>query len=145
MSILRQDIVDAMKTRFLTIATSGGYHNTLSGKVHIYYGKTTLSGTLVDITDGDETYEQKASGAVWDRRMTVTIAIKTDTSTSDTVARQLVADIHKSIGTDVTWGGKAIDTTPVSSSIEVEHEESRIAGATVTVEVLYRTGAWAES
>lgn len=144
MSILRQDIVDAMKTRFLTIATTG-YHNTLSGKVHIYYGKTTSTGTLVDITDGEERYEQMAGGAVWDRRMTVTIGIKTDASTSDTVARQLIEDIWKSIGTDVTWSGKAIDTTPVSSNIEVEHEENRIAGATITVEVLYRTGAWAES
>lgn len=144
MSILRQDIVDAMKTRFLTIAAPT-YHNTLSGKVSIYYGKTTSTGTLVDITDGEEQYEQKAGGAVWDRRVTVTIAIKTDASTSDTVARQLIEDIWKSIGTDVTWSGKAIDTMPVSSNIEVEHEENRIAGATITVEVLYRTGAWAES
>lgn len=145
MSILRQDIVDAMKTRFASITTIGGYHNTLTGKVNIYYGKTTSTGTLVDITDGEERYEQMAGGAVWDRRMAVTIGIETDASTSDTVARQLIEDIWKSIGTDVTWSGKAIDTTPVSSNIEVEHEEKRIAGATCTVEVLYRTGAWAES
>ncbi len=144
MSILRQDIVDAMKTRFLTIATTT-YHNTLSGKVFIHYGKTTATGTLVDIRDTQERIEEHASGAVWDRRVSVDIDIQTNGAASDTTVRQLMEDILKSIGTDRTWSGKAIDTSVLSSNIEVEHEEKRISGATISVEILYRTGAFAES
>ncbi len=144
MSILRQDIVDAMKTRFLTITTPS-YHNTLASKVFIHNGKTTSTTTLVDIRDGAERIEEHAGGAVWDRRLAVDVDIQTNGTASDTTVRQLIEDILKSTGTDRTWGGKAIDTTVLSANIEVEHEEKRISGATITLEILYRTGAWAES
>lgn len=143
MSILRQDIVDAMKTRFLTIATPT-YHNTLSGKVFLHFGKMGQGGTVVDIRDTTEEI-QELSNAKWDRTLTVEVGIETDGASSDTTVRQLMEDIFKSIGTDRTWSGKAIDTGIVSSNIELEHEEKRITGATITIQVLYRTGAWAES
>lgn len=144
MSILRQDIVDAMKTRFLTIAPTS-YHNTLLGKVTIHNAIPVASGLAVNIMDTDESYGEYLAGAYWDRSLTVDIAIETDGTSSDTTVRSLMEDIIKSIGTDRTWSGKAIDTSIVSSNIEVQHEEKRITGATVTVRVLYRTGAWAES
>lgn len=144
MSILRQDIVDAMKTRFLTIATPT-YHNALSGKVFIHYGKTTATTTLVDIRDTAESISEYVGGGYWDRRLSVDVNIQTNGAASDTTVRQLIEDILKSIGTDRTWSGKAIDTSVLSSNIEVEHEEKRISGATISVEILYRTGAFAES
>lgn len=144
MSILRQDIVDAMKTRFALIATTT-YHNTLSGKVFTHYAMTPPSGLIVNIKDTDEKIDDHLANVYWDRTLTVEIGIETDGTASDTTIRTLIEDIWKSIGTDRTWSGKAIDTTAVSSSIEVQHEEKRIAGASLTIEVLYRTGAWAES
>lgn len=145
MSIKRETIVQAMKTRFAAITTTGGYHNTLTSKVTIHSRVPVQSGTAVDIRDLDEALEGDLNGIYWDRRLTVEVGLVCDTSTSDTVLRSLLEDLWKSVGTDVTWSGNAVDTRPVTSEIEVDHEERRIAGGKITLEILYRTSAWAES
>ena len=144
MSVLRETIVDAIVARLYAVATPT-YHNTLTGKVFGFFGKTSAASEIVvDVQDRSETI-QELSGAKWDRRMAVEIHVQYPGTTSDTSCRELIEDVYKAIGTDRTWSGNAIDTAAVSDEMETEQEERRVTGARIVIEVLYRTGAWAES
>lgn len=143
MSVRRQDIVTAITTRFAAIATPT-YHNTLSGKVFSFFGKTAVPETIVDVRDVSETVEE-LSNSVWDRRMTIEIHVEVTGGTSEVSGRELIEDIYKAIGTDRTWSGYAADTVAISDELETDQEERRVTGAKVTIEILYRTSAWAES
>jgi len=145
MSVLRTTIVDAIVARLNALTTTGGYHNTLSGKVFGFFGKTADASEIVlDVRDVSESI-QELSNAKWDRRMVVEIHLQATGSTSAASCRELIEDVYKSVGTDRTWSGNAIDTVAVSDEIETEQEERRVTGAKIILEVLYRTSSWAES
>lgn len=144
MSVLRQDIVSAIKSRFAALTTGGGYHNTLTGKVFLFFGRTAEAETLIDVRDTTQRIED-LSGTKWNRTMSVSINITVVGGTSDELGRALIEDMYHAIGTDRTWGGLAIETVALGDSLDVEQEEKRVTGATVNIEILYRTGAWAET
>jgi hypothetical protein len=89
--------------------------------------------------------ELMSTGNLWGRTLALDIVVQADGATSGTVVSQIVEDIYKAIGADIQWSGNALNTRPVGCKWEVDQNEKRITGATITVEIDYRTGAWAES
>lgn len=93
----------------------------------------------------EEPITETLINGIWGRTLAIDISVQADGSTSGTTVSQIVEDIYKAIGTDIQWSGNAINTRPVRTIWEVDQNEKRITGATITVEIDYRTGAWAES
>ncbi len=143
MAVKRETLVQAIKTRFAGISAATGYHNTLTGHVEIWDARAADS-LRVNIKDGDEEIVSDLASRYWDRRLTVDLEINCDGSTSDTAMRALIEDLWKSIGSDLAWSGSATDTKAISSKIQTDHEENRITGARLQIEILYRTDAWSE-
>jgi hypothetical protein len=143
-SIKRDDIVGAVQTRLAAITTTGGYHTTLTGKVSTWQPTPMASWGVVLLPSREDVVEQVTSD-FWLRKLTLQIVIQVDGSTSATTVSQIIEDIYKAIGTGIQWSGSAINTTPIGFEMEVDQNEKRITGATITVEIDYRTGAWAES
>jgi len=144
MAIKRDTIVTAVQTRLAACTTGGGYHTTLTGKVAIWQPAPASTWGIVLIPSREDVIET-LTGDYWTRKLTLLISVQVDGSTSLTSVSQIIEDIYKAIGTGIQWSGNALNTTPVGFEMEVDQNEKRITGATITVEIDYRTGAWAES
>jgi hypothetical protein len=144
MAIRRDSIVAAVKARLEAVNTTGGYHTNLSGRV-TEWSPTTRATWGIALVPAREDVTEMLTGDYWRRRLTLSILIGVDGSTSAAAVSQIIEDIYKAIGTDIKWGANAINTTPVGFDMEVDQNEKRITGATITVAIDYRTGAWQES
>jgi hypothetical protein len=146
MSIRRQDIVDAVKTRMELIQGSP-YHTTIGTNVYVWHPTPVHGNRLpcIIIRDLSDTLLAQNIYDNWDHRLTVAISVMAKGTTSDETVREMIADVLTAIGTDHTWGSKAVLTDFVGDEMLVDQEEDRISGATITIEIQYRTGIWAES
>lgn len=144
MAIKRDTIVSAMQTRLAACTVAGGYHTTLTNRVATWQPAPAGSWGVVLLPKEEPITETLING-IWGRTLAIDISVQADGSTSGTTVSQIVEDIYKAIGTDIQWSGNAINTRPVRTIWEVDQNEKRITGATITVEIDYRTGAWAES
>jgi hypothetical protein len=144
MSIRRDDIVSAVQARLAAITTTDGYHTTFSGHVSTWQPTPTELWSVVILPTTEDVIGQ-LTGDFWSRRLTLQIVVVYPGSTSATSVSQIVEDIYKAIGSDIKWSGYAINTNPIGCAWEVQQDEKRITGATITVEIDYRTGSWAES
>jgi hypothetical protein len=77
--------------------------------------------------------------------LTVQIELATSGSTSMSAIRQMVGDVYHAISVDDTWGGLAIQTTDLGNEIATEKEELQVVGATIQIQVLYRTSKFLEA
>jgi hypothetical protein len=152
MALKRQQILDAMKTRLQLINGSTPYYLNASANVYIQRDKPFESWSDrelpgINIVDGDEEPGQELlSGAVnvWYRDLNVAVQLVTGGALADTLVRKGIADIQRAIGTDLTWGGLAIDTDWVNTTIERDQQEQRIMSATVNIKISYSTTQWSE-
>lgn len=149
MGLKRQEIVDAIKTRMRLINGVGNYYLNCSDNVYVQRSAPFEDSELpgINIMDGDESPNQEllaGSTNVWYRSLNVEIRLVTNGELSDEDVRKGIADIQRAIGTDLTWGGFAIDTTWLGTVTEKSQEEQKITSATVSIMILYLTGQWAE-
>jgi len=112
---LRQQIVDAIVTRFKDISTAGGYQTDLGTRV--FLGRTTepveSECPALNIWDTDEDNARRLN-RIHEHRLKIQAFVYQAGSTvaGGAYVRKAVADIFKAIGVDVTWGGLALDTEP---------------------------------
>ncbi len=151
MAIKKEQIVQAVKTRLETITTANGYHTNLGSNIYEWkqnpHNETDVLAAVIRDTDCEEVniLDQSSSG-IHTKILSMEIEIIAASSTVPAVLRQAEADVNKAIGTDTTFGGLAIDTTPVNSiPLYPNQNEKRIAGLQRTVEIHFRTVAWQES
>ena len=152
MALKRQNIVTAIKTRLQLINGAASYYLNVSPNVYIQrdtlfesWNDRELPG--INIVDGDEEPGQELlSGSVnvWYRDLNVAVQLVTNSALADTLVRKGIADIQRAIGTDLTWGGLAIDTDWVNTTIERDQQEQRIMSATVNIKISYSTTQWSE-
>ena len=158
MSITRQDIVSNLIARLQLITVAHGYHTDAGNNVQAWRAipferpegaaPAAISGISVrDVDEAVDDTEFKSTYTLLKWRLTIEIlALTASSSTTDTVIRQLIADIYKAIGTDETFSGKCIITVPVSDEILVEENDLwKIAGVRITFHVIYQTNRWAEN
>jgi hypothetical protein len=149
-SLKRQDIVDAIETRLKTILVTGGYHSDLGLNVFVWRRapieahevpavnildrETKLSGTGLKGATPLSTYE-----------MTVEIQVAATGSAAPDTVRSLAADVYKAVGTDPTFSGKVLITTPIGDEMYAEHAGEVVADAVIRLSLLYRTDLFQET
>lgn len=142
----RQDIVNAVKTRMLTVRTANGYATEIGADQSEWNvtGKSPQELPSHEVRDEvEEAVVDKPNSGLYERRLEITvIAELLEDGAGATNARLALADIIKAVGVDTTWGGLAKFTLPVEERIRVAEEGQRISGVTVVFQVVYFRKPW---
>ena len=134
------DISKAVQTRFKAI-TAGVDYNYAYANVYLNMESPITSG--INITCGDEEpLFADTSETLQHCKTSITIdVIENDESTRE-VDKQ-VADLLKSIGTDITWSGLAYNTTHINTYSNVLNQQGeKIANRRIEIEVQYQKNKW---
>lgn len=137
---LRQQIIDAVDTRFKTILTANGYETDLGQNV-FHWKENAFEQDHLPCLEYRDVSDPPEDIAFQLRLHTITLEVRAYAKGSDVdkTARKLIADIVKCIGTDLTWGGLAEDTEQISvpGEINMDHAEKKIAGTLLVFEIEY--------
>ena len=128
----RQKIVDAAGARLKTV-TGNVFHR----KENAYeQGKLPCIG-YEDTNDSAE----DLSAQLYLRTLTIEISVFAKGTSAVEDVRQLMAQIEKTIGTDLNWSGLAEDTIQqdVGEDISMVHKDKKIAGGKLVFEIQYTT------
>lgn len=154
MSIVRQQLIDAIKTRFEAIRIKDGYltdagRNVLDWHLTDVY-ESMLPCIIIfgqgDTESSDLDIEVLGLWSHW-LLVPINIYVMLGPSTGSEI-RKVVADIMTAVGTDDTWGNLAQETEFIgadnkrSITIQMEQYEKTIAKATIQMRLLYRTDYW---
>lgn len=139
---VRQQIIDAVKTRLQDITPAAGFAFDLSDGVDEWPGGNISPNRLpcACVSDPADKPLNYLSPDHVDHEMTVEIT--TIVRSTPAASRALVAEVLRAVGTDPTWGGLAIDTNPTGVEWHVEQREHLFCGALITLTVKYRTQLW---
>jgi hypothetical protein len=145
----RTDIITALETRLKTIKTTAGYQTNVGNTVSVWRGNSFNPSELPALNikyaaEPDQIDSEGLSGPknVWNRSLPVgiTAVVKGGTAIAD--VEKIIADVWKAIGTDNSFGGKAMYTNPESDTIIEEQEERLITGAIMLMKIEYRTNIY---
>ncbi len=146
MSSTRQQIVDAVKARFVAITTGNGYDANVQ-KLAEWQLTPFEAADLTAITISDPTEEtlisDKNSGSYTRQLTIVADAVLTEADATAARARTLLADLVKAVGVDPTWSGLARYSLPVRAEVKVDEAGQRIGGVRLEFIVEYSRKPWA--
>ena len=150
MSIRRDQIVQAMVTRFKTVTVANGYHSNAGNNCSSWFEDPSVTYDqtevpFINVRDTKDEIKVGTVGGLMDHRLTVEIDTSAFGNTADISIRQQIYDVYKAIGSDPYWGGLAIDTEPGSDEILADMGARKIVQAKITVTIMFRTGFFAES
>lgn len=146
----RQQIVNAVKTRFAGITAANGYQTDIGLKQTEWNpgpkGADSEADELPghDIRDETETtpVRDKNSGT-FDRELEITvIAELKEPGPGATLARKALEDMIKAVGVDPTWGGLARRSVPLEDDINVDEFGQRVGAARLKFKVEYSRRPW---
>ena len=146
MAIKRQQIMDRIALQLTTITVANGYYTNMGSHVYVWRPIPVLQDESVGVSlhDTSDEITEKFAGNQVNHLLTVEMDIISFGGTDDLI-RQALADIYKLVSTDTTWNGLAITTEPVKDEMMIQYQDKRIAGSTLTINVVYRTQKWLES
>lgn len=152
MSIKRQDIVTALKTRLQTISVANGYHTAAGSHVYTWRTSTLESGNLPALVIRDVANVVQLEGvntplSIHTHSLQFEVdALVSQTTTTDVGIRQVIADVYKAIGVDDTFGGLTLACYLESDEVLLEDQKDKtIGGVTIKFSALYRTQKYQES
>ena len=150
MAITRQTIVDNLKTLLQTITVANGYYTALGSNVYLFRAIPMQADELPAVVIFDKSNEIDSEGMngsynIWSHTLKVTLQIVCAGSTVDTTVRKLITDIYKALGSDNTLTETCTLIDAVSDTIEIEQESKLIAGASIELNIKYRTKRFAEA
>ncbi len=138
---LLSQIISAIGTRFATITTSNGYNTSAGNNVHWFrdhaWGASELPGIELRHQNHKVLHEY-AEAVVHQFDLEVTALVAKGTSHSG--LRNLLADVVRCVGVDISWGGLADDTNLPGAEIAVEQADKKAFGVKQTFVVEYTTG-----
>ena len=144
MSSLRQQILDAIKTRFQAITIGNGYTFNLGN--HVFFDRDTDfdPSELPAINYHDR---GGTKGRFTNRRVTNTVKVEIEIIMALSATRanlyDAIVDVYNAINVDDRLGSLAIDTTPISDTPTfIEHERNK-EGTSIEITVEYETDKWA--
>lgn len=143
MSSKRQQIIDAIKTRFQGITVAAGYNFNLGSNVYEWRTSALPAANMPALLIADISSTRNDSGVIGKFRYTLNI--EADIVAQDTPAntRKMIADVLKAIGVGETWGGLAQTTEqPESDEMQFEQNEKTIAGARIKFSIIYDALQW---
>ncbi len=137
---LRQQIVDAVKTRFALITIANLYETNIGNKLrewHVTSLDTAQLDTLVirDTIDAVQPDDPNSGKRTWALTI-VADAIFSPADDNPTKARKAIADIKKAIAVDHRWGRLARRTDEVNDQLMIEKEGTRVGGAQVIFKII---------
>lgn len=130
--------------RMKTILISNNYETDIGSNVNEWRSTDLQVSELpaMDIRDTGESVEVRGGNHVC--TLTVEIEVKVSGSTAGTVARDIIADIIKAIGTDTTFSSLVQETRPIQNeAIGFGQNDKKIASVLMVFEVRYLTKAFA--
>lgn len=141
----RQQIVTAIDTRLKTILTANGYETNIGATV-VWWAMSPIDQNLLPQILVKDTEKMDILG-IGQHQHTLNIAVEIMLKPVYTAAastmRQVIADLYKCIGVDVTWGGLAEDTSlPMESGLRIEQHEYCLVGVGYNFDVEYITNPW---
>jgi hypothetical protein len=146
----RQQIVDAVKTRFALITIANGYQTDIGQKQTEWNpgprGADPESDELPghDIRDEDETAEikDKNSGTYSRSLEIVALGYVKEAGDGAALTRKALEDMIRAVGKDPTWGGLARRTLPDTEGIAVDELGQRVGVAHLKFKVEYSRRPW---
>jgi hypothetical protein len=141
---IRQQIITALDTRLKTIKKTASYKTDAGNNVFDWLDRDLADSELDAIVYRDKTNEISAEGFdVSGNRVRVEIEAKTKQA-SGTAARlrEIIEDIYKAIGTDESFGGLAIESSPAGESIDIDQVDTIRGNATIAIDISYMSPKW---
>jgi len=143
---IRQNIVDALKTRMESITTANGYSATIK-TVDDWLLRPLEDDSLpaVTIRDMGDTLPQDGIGAGRrDHELTLFLVVTFSGSSSLTQCRELMADMLTAIGSDPEHLGVAgvYDVAPLNTELIADEANKKVAFGQLVLSVLYRSTLW---
>jgi hypothetical protein len=143
MSSRRQQIINAIKTRFAAITAGDTYATSLGNSLDEWrttpFEEAELPGiNLKDISE-PVTYASKNSGSVLRQLNVIADLVFKEADCSATLARAGLADVEKAIAVDPMWGGLAARTLMTESRLMTDENGLWLGGARVAFTVEYFT------
>jgi hypothetical protein len=139
---IRHRILKAIDTRLKAVLKAGEYNTNLGQNVFEWRETDLQEAELPGVKYRDKNNETVITVGKHLQVMPVTFDLYW-TGTAEDI-RKLIADLIKAIGTDITWGGLAEDTTPPGDSEEIraEQNDKKIWHAQLKFTVEYLTDPW---
>jgi hypothetical protein len=141
---VRQQLVNAVKTRFAAIRIANGYATEIGAwqyewKTTPFAAEEMPGHAIEDLADEIKQGMVQRHEHKLTLRAVAAIAAGPDTSAQ---LREAVADFHKAIGVDTRWGGLALATWPKSAMMSVIQNETVQGHAVIEFVIEYRTPQW---
>lgn len=140
---VRQQIVDAIKTRLQQILLGNGYQTDVGKHVFRHEPMMIDDDDLPALIYRATTGDSRAVTGYHMHTLELEIVAVMDGRASDDTVREIMADVLKAIGTDPTWGGLAINTTPRGNDIQTDPANGKITASVQRFAIAYRTAEWA--
>src|SRR4030067_3027726 len=137
---IRQQIMNAVKTRLQAITTVNGCNYNLGSNVFEWRNTPVSDSELPaliyrDISCDTEYFETHR------HRLHIEVELAMKDIAASTI-RKMIADVIKAIGVDVQWSNLAINTHPEGDEIIIKQSEKIIEGASVKFAIEFRTKEW---
>jgi hypothetical protein len=143
------EIIQAIKTRFESIVSTGGEYNYNYEKVYDNFPNVAaIEGDdlrVINIRENNEALDgtrEQVNDTLHDIRFTVLIDIIGRGYTAAEI-RKMKSDIYKSIGQDLTWGALAFHTEFVNARRNGRDAyENIISDWTIEIDIIFRKNQW---
>jgi hypothetical protein len=143
MSSRRQQIVDAVKTRFAAITVENEFDTNLGNSLHEWRTEQFEDSELPGINLRDESepvsYASKSSGSVLRQLKIGADLVFQEEDVSASLARAGLADVERAIALDPSWGGLARLTIMNESRLMTDERGIWLGGARITFTIEYFT------
>ena len=151
MAILREQILQQLVSQLEGITTAGdAYHTDLGQNVSLWRATKFQPAELpaLNVKDKSDAISSEAMNGPANEtlhELAVEISVLCKSGVTDAVVRQMIYDVYKAIGNDPSFGGNAIDCDQQGDEMQVDQEEDKIGGATITISIKYVTNKFSES
>lgn len=136
----RQQIVTRIDLGLKTILVAAGYETNLGRNVYEWREEPLTKSKLPAAVWRETDRTVEATIGEHEHTLTVEIQLVATGASAPQTLRKMIADVVKMVGVNLTWNGLAEDTKPPVETVSSERDKSRVAGATLTFDVIYRTG-----
>lgn len=133
---IRQQIIDAIDTRFKAILTAGGYKTNLGNHVFAWRDTPLEATDLPGLIYKDTTEQREPGAGIYDLILSIEIELF---STSAAGIRNCLADLEKAIFTDESWGELALNSEIETDEMAIEQKENTFCASKIILAVEYRT------
>ena len=147
MSTIRQQIMDAIQTRFEGITLINGYQTDIGLNVSQWKATALNADDFPALEYRDVSCDRMDGGPIGFFRWAATIDTEIVTAsgaTTMTEVREMLSDIYKAIGLDESWNNLAQWTEQPSDVVIMEQQDKIIGGAKITFRIVYDAVKWTQ-